>query len=350
MSKHVFHVVFAAAALVVAAGCTGGGNTAGIAPGPTPTAKPSSTASASSSASPSASPTSSGSATASPTATATATPTGSATATPTGSATATPTASASPVSASGTVVDFDTNAGLSGITISIAPLGSGSPYTPVTTSGAGGAFTFTAAPGTYVLAVGSNSSSDQTRATEHDVVTLYPNTANALTAVIPSPAPQVTLAPSQLSGNFRLAALNSTEQSCFQGVNAGRSSKSLSALIYDEYSLEYSRASIAEEVAQKTDAGNPLVTNPGTAFLTPLGFQVVTSGQGFANCTAYTNSYTFNSTSVPYPVAIQPSIAWYAASFASGSTNYTNEIFDIDPSAASSSNAIRRAGAFHPLR
>jgi hypothetical protein len=200
-------------------------------------------------------------------------------------------------------------------------------------------------PGTYVLAVGSNSSSDLTRPTEHDVVTLYPNTANVLTAAIPSPAPQVTLAPSQLSGNFRLATLTSTEQSCFTGVNAGRSSKSLSALIYDEYSLEYSRAAIAEEVAQKTDAGNPLVTNPGTAFLTPLGFQVVTSGQGFANCAAYTDSYTFNSTSVPYNVAIQPSIAWYAASFAAGSTNYTNEIFDIDPSTATIANSIRRNGA-----
>jgi hypothetical protein len=183
-----------------------------------------------------------------------------------------------------------------------------------------------------VIAVGSNSSTDLTRATEHDVVTIFAGGPNPLGGPIPSPVPNVTLLPSQTSGSFRLATLTSAEQSCFQGVNTGRSAAHVPALIYDEESLELSRATLAEELGQNTDNPSPLLSTP-QSFLIPTGFDVVTTGVGFANCPAYSDTYTFNSTSVPYPVAVQAGITWYAANFGTvSSTNYANEIFDFDPS------------------
>jgi hypothetical protein len=319
-----FSYVFLAAALVAASGC-GGSGTAGVAPA---TAAPSSSASAS------------------PTASATATPTStaSATATPTSTASAAPTPTGSPVAASGTVVDYNTNSGLAGVPIAINPGGSGVPYTVVATTAPDGTFTFTAPPGTYELAVGSNSSSDNVRATAHEQIAIYAGQANPLTAPIPSPIPQVTLAPSQLSGSFRLATLSATEQGCFAGVNTGRTAAGVSPLIVDEVSLELSRDTLAEELAQNSDTPSPLYSNPAASLLPP-GFDVLSTGAGFSTCAAYTDTYNFQSGSVPYPVAVAPTVTWFAGSFGSGSLNYVNEVFGIDPSSTLNSSGVRRGFA-----
>jgi hypothetical protein len=48
---------------------------------------------------------------------------------------------------------------------------------------------------------------------------------------------------------------------------------------------------------------------------------------------------------VPYPVAIQPTVTWFAGSFGSGSLNYSNEVFGIDPSPTLNASAIRHGFA-----
>jgi hypothetical protein len=242
------------------------------------------------------------------------------------------------------VVDYSTNSGLGGVPVAINPGGSGVPYTVVATTAPNGTFTFTAPPGTYELAVGSNSSSDNVRATAHEVIAIYAGQANPLTAPIPSPIPQVTLAPSETSGNFRLATLTATEQNCFSGINTGRAANSLPLLIVDEVSLELSRDVLAEELVQNSDTPSPLYSNPAASLLPP-GFDVLSTGVGFSSCSAYTDTYTFNSSSVPYPVAIQPTVTWFAGSFGSGSLNYSNEVFGIDPSPTLNASAIRHGFA-----
>jgi hypothetical protein len=316
-------------ASIVAAGCSGGGGSSAAPSGsPTPVS--------SSSASPSATP--NGSATATPSGSPSSNPTTAPTATPVSS----PTAASSPAAASGTVVDQSTNVGLAGIAIAISPMGGNLPYANVATTDANGNFSFTATPGTYAIAVGSNSGSDLSRATEHDVVTLFSGGPNPLGAPIPSPVPNVTLQASQTSGNFRLAALTPIEQSCLQGVNTGRAAAHVPALIYDEESLELSRATLAEELGQNTDSPSPLLQTP-QSFLIPTGFDVVTTGVGFSSCPSYSDTYTFTSSSVPYPVAIAAGIAWYAGNFGTASsTNYANEIFDFDPSTTTGANEFRR--------
>jgi hypothetical protein len=193
-----------------------------------------------------------------------------------------------------------------------------------------------------VIAIGSNSSSDTTRATEHDVIFLSAGTSNALTAPIPSPVPQVTLAPSQTSGAYRLALLNQTEQSCFAGMNTGRANAHLPGLIYDEEALEYSRATLAEEVGQNSDTPSPLFSAPSNFFI-PTGFNAITTGTGYASCSAYTLGLSFTSGQPPYNFATQAGITWYAAAFASGGTTYVNEIFDFDPSESGAPLSIRRS-------
>jgi hypothetical protein len=196
----------------------------------------------------------------------------------------------------------------------------------VATTGPNGSFSFTAAPGSYLIEIGSNSATD-TRATYHNEITLVAG-PNALAQGVPSPEPNVTLSPAQQSGNFRLVSLSTNEQSCVSGINSGRTSAGLATLIPDENGSEYSEAMLAEEDAQNTDT--PTLFN-SRYFYGVVGYiSAFTGGPGFSTCPDYTNTYTFTSTSVPYPTATNPKAIWYAADGGDGST-YTTQIFLEDP-------------------
>jgi hypothetical protein len=264
--------------------------------------------------------------TATPIATATpvgASPTPKATATPTASPTGTPT----PVSASasGTVVDFDTNIGLAGVSVAIAPYTHGAPANIVATTNANGAFSFTTAPGRYLLIIGNNNASD-TRTTYHNDIVLTAG-ANALTQGVPLTEPEVTLTAAETSGNFRLATLSTVEQSCMSGMNAGRSANNLNTLVPDENGYEYVRAMNAEEEAQNTDTPSPLF-NAGYMY-NSFGNLSAFTGTRLYSCTEYTNTYDFTTGSVPNSTALNPSETWYAAEW--NSQNLTAQLFLADP-------------------
>jgi hypothetical protein len=137
----------------------------------------------------------------------------------------------------------------------------------------------------------------------------------------------VVLTAAQSSGNFRLAALSTVEQSCLTGVNSGRTAANLSTLVPDENGLEFERAFSAEQAAQRTDTPTPLFGN-GYMY-NSFGNLSAYAGGGFSSCTAYTNTYNFNSVSTPYATATNPSETWYAAEW--NSQNLTGQIFLADP-------------------
>jgi hypothetical protein len=200
---------------------------------------------------------------------------------PTGGGGGTPTPTPSPTpstttTASGTVVDRDTNAGLGGISVAIAPWVAGATPIPEGTTAPNGTFTFTAANGHYLLYIGSNSTSDTTRATVHDNITLTGG-AQALHAPTLPPVPYITPPPSETSGNYRLALLDQTaEVPCFDDFNAARVSNSLPQVVEDEWLTENTREIIAWSTSANRNTG-------GTATLLTTGN---TQAIGGATCTS----------------------------------------------------------------
>jgi hypothetical protein len=240
-----------------------------------------------------------------------------------------PTPSPSPTiqaaTASGTVVDFDSNMGLAGVTVAIASYSSTAAPVAVATTGPSGTFTFTAAPGSYLIEIGSNSATD-TRATYHNKVTLAAG-SNAITQIIPSPEPDVTLAPSQTSGNVRLAQLSSVEQGCVSGANSGRTNDGLSIFIIDEALEEDSRAFLAQEIAQSTDTPSGY----SSSVYGVIGGYGNTSSSGFSPCNSWTGpSYSYVSGNPPYPYATFAGNIWYGVSYG-GSGNYGSQEWAGDP-------------------
>jgi len=215
--------------------------------------------------------------------------------------------------AQGHVVDEAANAPLAGVPIAIASPGS-NVFTTEPATAADGSFSFTAAAGTYIIAVGSNSASSAVTATAHDRITLVAG-RNAIGEQVPHAVADVTPTPAQLSGNFRLATLSATESDCLSGMNTGRLTAGLSALVADEEDLELVRAFLAEEIAQQTQSVVPLAQNY-TLFLYPTGTVAGTTVAGTAtSCDQWTDTYTFSSGNPPYQYATNPTIRWYGASF-----------------------------------
>jgi hypothetical protein len=254
---------------------------------------------------------------------------------PSSKPTPTPTASPTPVptlaTVTGTVVDFDSNKGLSGINVALVQGFQGARYDVVAVTRANGSFSFQTRPGNYALAIGSNSPTDTTRATQYQIVELKTG-ANPLTAPAPLAAPQVTLLPSQVAGNFRLALLNAVEQSCITAMNTGRTKAHLPNMIYDEDALEASRGELAEEIAQNTDTPSPLFDNLFQYYPFPGGGGTEFAGEGFSSCTDYALTYSFSPSSVPYSAATDPTLILYAGNWGTGTgNNYTNQTFNSDP-------------------
>ena len=146
-----------------------------------------------------------------------------------------------PASVSGRVVDDTSGASLPGIKVGLAPWISGATPTPEGTTAPDGSFTFTAQPGHYLLVIGSDSSSDTTRATIHDNVTLVPG-ANALQAPVLPPWPTVTPPPWETNGTYRLGTIDATtELPCFNSYNTHRTGLSLAPAVFDEWLKENAR-------------------------------------------------------------------------------------------------------------
>lgn len=226
---------------------------------------------------------------------------------PSGGASETP----SPIptaNASGTVVDYASNAPLSGVPIAIANWTPGALPSPVATTDSNGKFAFNAAVGTYLLVVGSNSPTD-TRATLHEKIVLSSG-SNTLAASMPQPEPDVTPLPSQIAGALRLMALSSTQQDCLTGANQGRANLSLPLLVPDEYLEEDAIADTTEELAQNTDTPSPLFS-----YAQPYGtVSGMTTEANFNPCDTWTGpGYSYVSGSPPYGSATSTTNTWYGA-------------------------------------
>ena len=250
--------------------------------------------------------------------------------------TAPPTTPPPPATANGKVVDYDTNVGIGGIRVAIAPWSPGAPQTQVATTAADGSFSFTTAAGNYLIVIGSDSSSDTTRATTHQSITLLSGT-HPINALSPPPEPDVTPGPGALSGNFRLALLSADEADCLTGMNAGRTAHALATLVEDEYLLETNRAMLAEEVAQGTDTPSPLFGAPiYTYYATLLGASPSSSSQyttsfGFQPCDLWADGYSFTSGNPPYPFATSATMIWYGAAHSSAAAHYGSQGWVADP-------------------
>lgn len=237
--------------------------------------------------------------------------------TPAPSATAPPAASAS-----GTVVDEAANTPLAGVPVSLASWVPGAtPTTPAqvaTTSGTG-AFTFTVTAGTYLLTIGSNSTTGP-QATLNVGISLNPG-ANPLTLPTPAALPNVTYTAAQTSGNFRLMTLSTTQLDCLSGANAGRTALTLPALVPDEFLEEDVEATLAEEVAQSTFTPNPLFALSAQPFGTPN--EMVLAATGYSTCDQYTNGFSYgNSNNPPYANATNGANVWYGGDVNTAASPY----------------------------
>lgn len=242
---------------------------------------------------------------------------------PTSSPTTTPTANAS-----GTVVDYTSNTPLSGVPIAIASWAPGALPSPVATTDSSGKFSFTTAPGTYMLVVGSDSPTD-TRSTLHENVALSSG-SNTLKSATPQPEPDVTPLPSQGAGALRLMTLTSTQQDCVSGANKGRANLSLPLLVPDEYLEEDAIADTAEELAQNTDTPSPLF-----GYAQPNGsVSGMTTEANFNPCDTWTGpGYSYVSGSPPYASATSATNIWYGASIVSTQSGGTlgSQLWSNDP-------------------
>jgi len=179
------------------------------------------------------------------------------------SATPSPTPPANAVAGAGTLVDHDTGAPLSGIAVGLAPWLAGATPVPQGTTDPSGRFTVTAAPGRYLLVIGSDSPNDpQQRATIHDAIVLAEAPATQiLAAPTMPPVPSTTPNPIERSGNFRLTTMNANEQACLAYENQKRASLSYAPVVEDEWLAENQRMAVQQEINGGGVGGGGLLTN-----------------------------------------------------------------------------------------
>ena len=212
--------------------------------------------------------------------------------------------------ASGRVVDYERNAPLADIPISIAPYVRRAASVVKTKTDRSGYFSFTAEPGQYLLTVGSGSSLG-TRATLHQAIALVRG-MNNLKGMTPVSEPDVIPTLSQNRGALRLMALSPIALDCIKGANQGRLRFGLGLLVPDEYLEEDAIAVNTEQTAQNTDLPVPLF-----GFTQPYG---VVSGLAtsamFEQCAAWTGlSYSYKPEYPPYRFSTDPGVIWFGASF-----------------------------------
>lgn len=238
----------------------------------------------------------------------------SSTPTSTPASTGTPTQTSTPppgVTASGTLVDHESGAPLSGIAVGLAPNTVSATPVPQGTTDPNGNFSVSvSAAGTYLLVIGSNAWPDpNNRATIHEMVTLKAG-ANPLTAptVAPvqgftggsTPAPNATPNPIEESGNFRLTTLTSTEIACLQNFISLRQANGLSTnVVPDEWLQEENRDLwIFDSTTNSFPAYPQSFTNYGAA----------AGNDPSTNCAKISGSFIPSSTNF----AKYPNVIWFA--------------------------------------
>ena len=215
--------------------------------------------------------------------------------------------------------------------VSISAYTAGATITQVATTTSTGTFSFTTAPGTYYLVIGSDSPTDTTT-TLHTKIVLTAG-ANALTLPIPPAETDVTYTAAQLSGNFRLTALSGNQLSCFTGQNAGRTSASLSAEIPDELMTE---SMTDEGVQADADGGQGIgiAANP-FSFEASIGGVAMTyvSTAGYeASCPQLTQMFDFDSANEVYPYSTATANLYFgAAVMGSVANGFTGQTWAVDP-------------------
>jgi hypothetical protein len=234
--------------------------------------------------------------------------------------------------ATGTVVDYAANTPLSGVKVSISAYTAGSAITQVATTTSTGTFSFTTAPGTYYLVIGSDSPTDTTT-TLHTKITLAAGN-NALTLPIPPAETDVTYTAAQLSGNFRLTALSGNQLSCFTGQNAGRTSASLPQEIPEELMTEAVTAEVNQSVA--LNGPGSLDSSTFYSFETSIGgiASNLLSTAGYEpSCPQLTDTFDFNSADTDvYPTATNASNIYFGANaLGSGTDGYAAQAWAADP-------------------
>ena len=241
----------------------------------------------------------------------------------------TPTPAPSPTappaaSGSGTVVDEAANTPLAGVQVALAswaPVPGAFPTSPAIVAATNGAgqFTFNVTAGTYLLIIGSSSTTGP-QATLFTGISLNPG-ANPLTLPTPPALPNVVYTAAQTSGNFRLMTLTARQQDCLNGANAGRTASSLPALVPDEFLEEDVEATLAEEVAQNTFTPNPLFALSAQPFGAPN--EMVLAATGFSVCDQYTNGFSYgNPNNPPYAYATNANNFLYGADINTAAAPY----------------------------
>jgi hypothetical protein len=268
--------------------------------------------------------------------------------------------------ATGTVVDYAANTPLSGVPVAIAPNTLGATPSPVATTNANGQFSFTAAAGTYLLVIGSNTPVTPTNTTGATTtlttqITLKAG-ANALTAPIPPVEANVTPTASQLSGNFRLTALSGTQLDCFTGANQGRSQDSLPLMIPDEYLTESATAGSQQAAIEGGNGAlgaDPLLNSataagPNGVFTYETSIGGIPANAGTADgfgvpgvaCDTFTGpSFSYVSGSDPFPFATNAANIYYGVDAVVGTPNAIDgaaaQLWAIDPRPATSGSTAK---------
>ncbi len=169
--------------------------------------------------------------------------------------------------ASGRLVDDPSGAALSGVKLGLAPWTAGATPMPEGTTAPDGTFAFTAPNGHYLLIIGSESSTDLTRPTIHDNITLTGGTQVLHAPVLP-PIPTITPAPMELDGDYRLDTLSPTDEvPCIQAFNAQRTTLNLQPVVVDEWLTENVRAENAFALNPNFPVLNSMIVGFG-GFLT----------------------------------------------------------------------------------
>lgn len=220
-----------------------------------------------------------------------------------------PTSTPSGTTAKGTLVDDPSGTPLAGVTVRLDPWTTyptpGPTPTPIatTTTDPSGHFTISAKNGTYLLVIGSDSTSDATRPTIHDKIVL--NGQTILVAPTMPPFPGVTPPPVEISGNYRLANIDQTlELPCIQEWNAQRTAHSLPLTVVDEWLTENARAA---QTQSQTTYGGQVSSSNTFGFLTTGNVKV----QGGSDCKGVID-FAF---SQPNPYAISGNALWFAGTY-----------------------------------
>ncbi len=221
---------------------------------------------------------------------------------------------ASTTTATGMLVDDPSGSPLAGVPVKLEPWTAGATPlpSPQATTAANGAFSIgPVANGHYLLVIGSDSSTDTTRPTIHDNVTLTGGTqalaAPNLTVTPYGPIPTVTPPAVETSGDYRLDTLSATDEvPCLTAFNQQRASLNLPPVVADEWLTENAREWDAFATSGQFAALQPTLTWYGS-----LTAEHQYTG-GSTTCAAFAAAAF-----APGATAESANVQWYAGNYIS---------------------------------